>query len=443
MTSSSFLTKFLRHHRHKYTRMNHLPSSDSSATSPADNSTSLTAKCWLDDACIVDIDYFVKTLSGIKANGVRPDLIGSIITHYASKWIPELSGEPPSPVAPELQSLSQSATASWLKKRFFIETIVAVLPPEKDAIPCSFLLRLLKNANMVGVDSSYKEELEKRVAWRLDQATLKELLIPCFSHDRSTLFDVELMLRLVKRFVELEIEGLRTGAGMFKVAKLVDAYLAEVAVDSEVALPEFMELAGAVPAQARATDDGLYRAIDTYLKTHVNVTKQERKRLCKLIDSQKLSTEASIHAAQNERLPVRSVIQVLFSEQAKLSSHTDWSRSFSTARSPNLSVDPHDRCHSSRDIATIQQMEIKKLKEHVAKLERQCYSMQNQIDKLSEKKRGFFNWRKLQMSTTLKSMSIEVADESKLDSSSIGKQTPLKGKHGRNKTPKRWRSSTS
>ncbi|KAI3766696.1 hypothetical protein L2E82_16765 [Cichorium intybus] len=443
MSRPSLLTTFLHHQRHHYTRMSHQPLLDSSTTFPVDRPTSLAAKCWLDDACIVDIDYFVKTLSGIKAKGVRPDLIGSIITHYASKWIPELSDEPPSPVAPESQSPSESATASWLKKRFFIETIVTVLPPENDAVPCSFLLRLLKNANMVGVDSNYREELEKRVAWRLDQATLKELMIPCFSHVRSTLFDVELMLRLVKRFVESDMEGLRSGAGMFKVAKLVDAYLAEVAVDSELALPEFMELAGAVPAQARATDDGLYRAIDTYLKTHMNVTKRERKALCKLIDSQKLSTEASLHAAQNDRLPVRSVIEVLFSEQTKLNSHTDWSRSFSNAKSPNFCLDPHDRCHSSRDITTLQQMEIKKLKENVTKLERQCHLMQSQIDKLSEKKKGFFSWRKLQMSTTLKAMSVEVVDESRLDSGSIGKQTPLKGKQGRTNTQKRWRSSTS
>ncbi|KAL4583951.1 hypothetical protein LXL04_008538 [Taraxacum kok-saghyz] len=416
--------------------MNHQPLLDSSATS-------LSAKSWLDDACIVDIDCFVKTLSGIKANGVRPDLIGSIITHYASKWIPELSGESPPPVATEPQSPSESATASWLKKRFFIETIVAVLPPEKDAVHCSFLLRLLKIANMVGVDASYRQEVEERVAGRLDQATLKEVMIPCFSHVSGTLFDVELMLRLVKRFVELDTEGLRSGAGIFKVAKLVDAYLAEVAVDLEVALPEFMELAEAVPTDARATDDGLYRAIDTYLKTHVNVTKRERKTLCKLIDSQKLSTEASIHAAQNERLPVRSVIQVLFSEQTKLNSHTDWSRSFSNAKSPKFCMDPYDRCHSSRDIATLQQMEIKRLKENVTKLERQCHMMQSQIDKLSEKKRGFFSWRKLHMSSPLKSMSVEVVDERRLDSSSLGKQTPLMGKQRRTTTPKNRRSSTS
>ncbi|KAM0004934.1 putative NPH3 domain-containing protein [Helianthus debilis subsp. tardiflorus] len=436
------ITKLLHHHHHPYTKMNNLLSPDS-ATFPVDRPTSLAAKCWLDDACIVDIDHFVKTLSSIKAKGVRPDLIGSIITHYACKWIPELSGDPPSPATTDPHSPPESATASWLKKRFFIETIVSVLPPEKDAAPCSFLLRLLKTAHMVGVDSNYREELEKRVAWRLDQAALKELMIPCFSHVQRTLLDVELMVRLVKRYVEMELDGLRSGAGVFKVAKLVDAYLAEVAVDSELALPEFMELAGAVPAQARATDDGLYRAIDTFLKTHVNMTKQERKTLCKLIDSQKLSIEASLHAAQNERLPVRSVLQVLFSEQAKLHSHMDWSRSFSNSKSPILGMDPHDWCPSSRDIMTLQQIEIKKLKENVTKLERQCHLMQVQIGKLSEKKKKFFSWRKLAMSTNLRGTSTEVYDEHGYDSCSVGRQTPLKGKQGRIKTPKKWRQSTS
>ncbi|KAD1657702.1 hypothetical protein E3N88_42488 [Mikania micrantha] len=363
----------------------------------ADGPTSqLVTKYWLDEASISDIDHFIKTLSGIKAKGVQPDLIGSIITHYACKWIPELSDQPASPTHTDDQLPPESATASWLKKRFFIETIVSVLPPEKDAVPCGFLLRLLKTANMVGAGSNYRDEVEKRVAWRLDQATMKEVMIPCFSHVKGTLLDVELMVRLVKRFVEINLEGLRSGAGLFKVAKLVDAYLAEAAVDSELALPEFMELAGAVPAQARSTDDGLYRAIDTYLKLH---------------------------------------------------SHINWSRPISNPKSPNLGLDLTARCNSSRDIITLQQMEIKQLKEHVNKLDRQCHLMQSQIDKLLEKKKGFFSWRKLATSTTLGVVSVEVADGrgggKGYDSGSIGKQTPVKGKQGRSKTPKPWRQSTS
>lgn len=38
-----------------------------------------------------------------------------------------------------------------------------------------------------------------------------------------------------------------------------------------------------------------------------------------MMDCQKLSIDACMHAAQNERLPLRVVVQVLFSEQVKIS----------------------------------------------------------------------------------------------------------------------------
>lgn len=40
--------------------------------------------------------------------------------------------------------------------------------------------------------------------------------------------------------------------------------------------------------------------------------------ICGLLDCQKLTLEACTHAAQNERLPLRAVVQVLFFEQLQL-----------------------------------------------------------------------------------------------------------------------------
>lgn len=204
----------------------------------------LASEPWLDDACILDMDYFVKTLSGIKSKGVRPDLVGSIIAHYASKWVPELSetrditglegdNDPSSP--------SESMTSTWRKKRFYVETLVGVLPPENDTVPCNFLLRLLRVANMVGIEMTYREELEKRVSWLLEQASLKELMIPSFSHTCGTLLDVGLALRLVKRFVGLD-EVVKSGSTLIKVGKLVDGYLAQIAMDSNLILQELFRL---------------------------------------------------------------------------------------------------------------------------------------------------------------------------------------------------------
>ncbi|PHU07245.1 BTB/POZ domain-containing protein SETH6 [Capsicum chinense] len=54
------------------------------------------------------------------------------------------------------------------------------------------------------------------------------------------------------------------------------------------------------------------------LLAHQALSDPDRRRLCKLINFQKLSQEAGAHAAQNERLPLQSIVQVLYFEQIRL-----------------------------------------------------------------------------------------------------------------------------
>lgn len=241
------------------TRHRQLPSSPP----PEDHHRLVSAdRSWLGDATVQDLDRFANSLAGIKAKGVRPELIGSLLSHYASRWLPELSGRAaPSP--------EESPTAAWLKKRFLIETLASVLPPDKAALPADFLLRLLRAASMVGANPSCVLALEARAAAQLDEASLKELMIPAFIHTSGTLLDVAMVLRLARRFAgpdDGSTPAARTGAALARVAKLVDSYLAEAALDSGLTVAAFEELASSIPAHARAMDDGLYRAIDTYIK---------------------------------------------------------------------------------------------------------------------------------------------------------------------------------
>ncbi|KAA8547767.1 hypothetical protein F0562_004196 [Nyssa sinensis] len=54
-------------------------------------------------------------------------------------------------------------------------------------------------------------------------------------------------------------------------------------------------------------------------KTHPDLNKNERRHFCRILDCKKLSVEACMHAAQNELLPLRVVVQVLFFGQARVS----------------------------------------------------------------------------------------------------------------------------
>nr|GFD04090.1 BTB/POZ domain-containing protein At5g48800-like [Tanacetum cinerariifolium] len=77
-----------------------------------------------------------------------------------------------------------------------------------------------------------------------------------------------------------------------KVSRLVDNYLVEIAPEINLKLSKFIDVAGSLPAHARTVHDGLYRAIDVYLKAHQGLSEFDKKKLCKLIDFHKLSPEA-------------------------------------------------------------------------------------------------------------------------------------------------------
>ncbi|XP_023762188.1 BTB/POZ domain-containing protein At5g03250 [Lactuca sativa] len=108
------------------------------------------------------------------------------------------------------------------------------------------------------------------------------------------------------------------------VANLIDNYLAEVASDVNLKLKKFQSLVATVTDFARSIDEGMYRAIDIYLKkfelkwrnlvivilqAHPWLIDFDWELLCRLMAYQKLSLEANTHAAQNKRLPLRFIVR--------------------------------------------------------------------------------------------------------------------------------------
>ncbi|KAI4965609.1 hypothetical protein ZWY2020_051276 [Hordeum vulgare] len=65
-------------------------------------------------------------------------------------------------------------------------------------------------------------------------------------------------------------------ASMITVAKVVDGYLTEVAKDPNTPVLKFINLAEAISGNSRPFHDGLYRAIDMYLKEHPSLSKKRQ-----------------------------------------------------------------------------------------------------------------------------------------------------------------------
>ncbi|KAK9751094.1 hypothetical protein RND81_02G241400 [Saponaria officinalis] len=297
---------------------------------------------WADDVAELSIDLYWRTMIAIKSGGrVQLSLIGEALQIYASKWLTTKQ------VLPDIESDKNGEKLS--KYRLLLESIVSLLPSEKGAVSCSFLLKLLRAANLLNASASSRVELSRRVGMQLDEASVKDLLIPSSLAERR--YDVDLFMAILEQYlsqsqspptsprrakgrydrrtrsrsaehIDLEFEESRRSSSTshsskLKVAKLVDGYLQEIAHDKDLPLNKMIAIAEAIPGFARIEHDDLYKAIDTYLKAHPELTKSERKRLCRVLDCKKLSMEACMHAAQNELLPLRVVVQVLFYEQAR------------------------------------------------------------------------------------------------------------------------------
>ncbi|XP_002988207.2 root phototropism protein 3 [Selaginella moellendorffii] len=312
-------------------------SPESNEMRSSEDSKSVPADWWFEDLLTLSVDHFLKVIAAIKVKGMRSDLLGAVVTSYVLKWVPGLSRDTGYFNAENNIHMTASTgqddfTVLQNKTQKLLENIVGILPLQQDTVSCSFLLRLLRIANMHGTSTACRAELEKRVGMQLENASLADLLVPSFLHTCETLYDVDLMQRLLQYFLlqeqvtqaspstleqQLGFDGAMRSAKV-KVAKLLDGYLSEVARDQNLSLAKFQALVEAFPDSVRTSDDGLYKAIDTYLKVHPGLTELERKRLCRGMDCQRLSSDACLHASQNERLPLRVVVQVLFSEQVKL-----------------------------------------------------------------------------------------------------------------------------
>ncbi|XP_050265230.1 BTB/POZ domain-containing protein At1g03010 isoform X2 [Quercus robur] len=296
------------------------------------------ADWWGKSLAMLNLDFFQRVLTAVKSKGLKQDMICKILINYAHNSLQGLVAKDPHLVKGSLLDLELQK-----KQRVIVEAIISLLPTQsrKSQVPMAFLSSLLKTAIAASASTSCRSDLERRIGLQLDQAILEDILIPANSHgnNHSTLYDADSIVRIFSIFLNLDEDddednnhlrdesemvydfdspGSPKQSSILKVSKLLDNYLAEVALDSNLTPTKFIALAELLPDHARVVSDGLYRAVDIFLKVHPNMKDPERYRLCKTIDCQKLSQEACSHAAQNERLPVQMAVQVLYFEQIRL-----------------------------------------------------------------------------------------------------------------------------
>ncbi|XAR69099.1 hypothetical protein NMG60_11000567 [Bertholletia excelsa] len=319
---------------------------------------------WYEDVAFLSLPIYKRLIQAVQLGGMKPERVSGSIMFYAKRHLDVLS------ILLETNHVNSGSSASVpseADQRAFLEEILKLLPNQKGATLTKFLIMLLRAAMIL--------------------------------HARETLYDIECFQRILDHFMSMDqavvassspslveegqlMEGAHSLTSLAMVANLVDAYLADVAPDANLKFPKFLSLAAAIPDYARPLADGIYRAIDVYLKAHPWLTDAEREQVCRLMNCQKLSLDASTHAAQNERLPLRVIVQVLFFEQLRLrTSLSGWffisdNLENSQNQNENLVLTAPERGGSIDDV-----------RERLSELETECRTMRREIHKLRKTKK--------------------------------------------------------
>ncbi|KAJ0639034.1 putative BTB/POZ domain, NPH3 domain, NPH3/RPT2-like family protein [Helianthus annuus] len=364
---------------------------------------------WLNDVSTLRIDHFKRIMTSMALKGLRPEFLGSCIMMYAEKWLlarndVEIEGAK--------RHTNRRKELKWCiqqgrkreqefeneEQRMILESLVGILPHEKEAISCKFLLWMLKMGVVYSISPALIFELEKRAGMVLENASVYDLLIPNGEQGTQvksmvdhTMYNVDSVQRILEYYLMNEEQQQTETHGKANISKLLDSYLAEIAGDPNLSATKFQAIAETLPHAARPCDDGLYRAIDIYLKAHPALSEHDRRRLCRVVDCQKLSVDACAHAAQNDRLPLRTIIQVLFAEQMKLRA-TMTRKQEAEDHSENSSEVQEDNWSSSKEEIKMLKVELEKMMTLIEELQRDYINLQQDCKKMKTNQKDLSGW---------------------------------------------------
>ncbi|KAM6577737.1 hypothetical protein CsatB_029574 [Cannabis sativa] len=263
---------------------------------------------WFEDVSSLRIDHFIEVIQSIKSKGMKPNLVGSCIAHWATNWLSSVN-------LSEHETTPNPENMSYQLQRVTIECLVRVLPIEENSVSCNFLLHLLKAGLALQISSELLELLVQRIVPLLELCRAGDLLVKNYGGNENV-HDVGIVNKVVKAYASLD--QINRKKKILGVGRLVDEYLTLVAREEKLHVKTFQSLVEALPKEARFCDDNLYRATDLYLKAHPGLTEDERTSLCRFLEYHRLSQDVREHVIKNNRLPLKTATRFILLEQVSM-----------------------------------------------------------------------------------------------------------------------------
>ncbi|VAH44340.1 unnamed protein product [Triticum turgidum subsp. durum] len=264
---------------------------------------------WIKDLIALPFEFFKRIVQALRRQGMKEKYVSPVVLFYANKWV--LSKKTHKFWASTDEAGDGEIDANR-RATEILQGVVELLPVEASgAVPVAFYFALLSRSLALELKEESRTRLRDQVASELQFASADDLPLPEQDADRSVADSPEVvtMESIVSNHVAMQRQGAEAVAGLW------DRYLVHIVADPKLRPERLAELIGVVPAGNRKTHDHLYEAINTYLVEHPSLSGEEKAALCGHLECRKLSHEACIQAVQNERMPLRFIVQALFVQQ--------------------------------------------------------------------------------------------------------------------------------
>ncbi|KAF3498957.1 hypothetical protein DY000_02055805 [Brassica cretica] len=200
-----------------------------------------------EDLLELSFPIFKRVVQAMKAKGLSDNIVETSLIRYAKKHIPLITS----------RSSSSSTIASNNQQRELLETIISSLPIHNSSANSTTrsLFGLLRSAIILNTSEKCRTVLEKKIGSHLEKATLDDLLIPSYSYLNETLYDIDLVERLIRHFLENAAVSL-SSTSLTVVGKLIDGALCEIASDANLKPERFYILTLRTLVTAVTEEDG-------------------------------------------------------------------------------------------------------------------------------------------------------------------------------------------
>lgn len=348
-------------------------SSSSSSSSSCSYSSSSSKAWWFEDMTVLPPRAIQKFLGYFGKNEESSPILTKFLLHYLKRaGQSKNSGEIP----------RTPSDYSGIAER----AVQGVILRGKTGFSCRSLFWVLRIVSGFGVGRDWREKLERLIGGVLEKATLDDLLV---CGQNGNVYDVNLVVRLIRLFIDHNNNGdddddLGKMKKMIRVGRLIDRYLGEISPDQSLKISKFLAIAESLPDDARHCFDGVYRAIDIYLESHPTLSFEERSRICRCLNYEKLSLEACKELAKNPRIPPTVAVRALASQRPSVPTNKEHPRSSSSK--PQMEMVLYNNTKCSDDVSGERsedlRLNLQRMQWRVVELEKVCKEMKGQMTKM-------------------------------------------------------------